>query len=98
MRNPQISKRNPIGKIRTKFRLAKLFQLQKNSSRRHQGFDVASNGDAQYLERGVGEMKDLVKAAAIPNYRPIGEILMLKTVPLLSVFRSWDFKGSYEGC
>jgi hypothetical protein len=28
-------------------------------------------------------MKDRVKAAAITNYRPIGEILMLKTVPLL---------------
>jgi hypothetical protein len=57
--------------------------LQKNSSRRHKGFDVASNGDAQYLEQGVGEMKDLVKAAAMTNYRPIGEILMLKTVTFL---------------
>jgi hypothetical protein len=61
----------------------KLFQLQKNSSRRHQGFDAASNIGAQYLEQGVSEMKDLVKAAAITKYRPIRESLMLKTVPLL---------------
>jgi hypothetical protein len=83
MRNPWISKRNPIGKIRTKFRLTKLFQLQKKSNRRHQGFDAVSKVDAQYLEQGVGEKKDLVKAAAITNYWSIEKILMLKIIPVL---------------